>query len=812
VFNQLAQDIRYGFRTLTKSYGFTTVAVLTLALGIGANGAIFSFVDGVLLKPLPYPEPERILQVWEKPPGGGNNVVSTANFLDWQRQNDVFETMVATTGSQMTLSGYGDPIMLRVGRVSAGYFDVFGVKPALGRTFAPDEDQPGKELVVVLSHRTWTTQFGADSSIVGKSITLDGRPFTVIGVMPEGSAYDRAANRMWRPLAFSPNERARNFHWLGVVARLKPGVTMEQARAKMDAIGARISTDYPDSNKGWGVSLVRLVDVVVGPQLRSSLYVLLAAVGMLLLIGCANLANLTLARGTSREREVAVRAALGAGRGRLVRQFLTESVLLATVGGVAGIAVGYGLMNFLKFMLPPFMLPSAVKVEMDVRVLAFALLLSIVTGLVFGLAPALSATKPDLAGAMKEGGRGSSGDGARRRLRSTLVVIEVALAFILLAGGGLLVRSFFQMMQVELGLEATNVLTMRLPVASDRFASPPALTAYVRDVVDRVSRVPGVDGAATTDALPLEGYGNGMPLLIAGRPVVDRANRASAGFKVVHPNYFRVLGIRVIKGRGLTDQDVKSAPPVTVVNQSFVNRYFRNEDPIGKTLLVQEIVTGSPQLGPEIPWQIVGVIADERTSSLEGTNRPGMYVPMEQSPTTFLNLVVRGALEADTLGRAVIYAVHQVDANQAVTDLRTLEQIKRESSASSRLRTTLLGIFAGLALLLAAVGIYGVISYTVAQRTHEMGVRAALGASASNLLRLVLSNGLMLTGIGLVLGVVGALGLTRLLGTLLFGVGARDPLTLGLSGIILAAVAAAACYVPARRAAKLDPLAALREM
>ena len=533
---------------------------------------------------------------------------------------------------------------------------------------------------------------------------------------------------------------------------------------------------------------------------------------MLLLIGCANLANLTLARGTSREREVAVRAALGAGRGRLIRQFLTESVLLATIGGAAGIAVGYGLMNFLKFMLPPFMLPAAVKVEMDVRVLAFAFVLSVVTGLVFGLAPALSATKPDLAGAMKEGGRGSSGDGARRRLRSALVVIEVALAFILLAGGGLLVRSFFQMMQVELGLEATNVLTMRLPVASDRFATPAALTAYVRDIVERVGRVPGVSGAATTDALPLEGYGNGMPLLIAGRPVVDRANRQGAGFKVVHPNYFRVLGIRVIKGRGLTDRDVRSAPPATVVNQSFVQRYFPNEDPIGQTLLVQEIVTGSPQLGPEIPWQIVGVIADERTSSLEGTNRPGMYVPMEQSPTNFLSLVVRGALEADTLGRAVTHAVHQVDPNQAVTDLRTLEQIKRESSAGSRLRTTLLGFFAGLALLLSAVGIYGVISYTVAQRTHEMGVRAALGASAGNLLRLVLSNGLLLTGIGLVLGVAGALGLTRLLGTLLFGVGARDPLTLGASAVILALVAAAACYVPARRAAKLDPLAALREM
>jgi putative ABC transport system permease protein len=812
VFNEIAQDVRYGFRTLARSYGFTTVAVLTLALGIGANSAIFSFVDGVLLKPLPYPDAERILQVWEKPPGGGNNVVSTANFLDWQRQSDVFETMVATSGGSMTLSGQGDPLMLRVGRVSAGYFDVFAIKPAIGRTFAPDEDQPGKDSVVVLSHRIWMTQFGADVGLVGRTITLDGRPFTVIGVMPEGSAFDRGFNKMWRPLAFAPNEHARNFHWLGVIARLKPSVTMDKARAQMDAIGARIASEYPDSNKSWGVSLVRFVDVVVGQQLRSSLLVLLAAVGMLLLIACANLANLTLARGTAREREVAVRAALGAGRSRLIRQFLTESVLLATIGGVVGVAVGYGMMTFLKFILPPFTLPAAVRVDMDLRVLAFALALSVATGLVFGLAPALSATKPDLAGAMKEGGRGASADGARRRLRSALVVTEVALAFILLAGGGLLVRSFFQMMRVELGLDPTNVLTMRLPIANDRFPSTTQLTGYVHDLVNRVRHVPGVSGAAATDTLPLEGYSNGMPLLIAGRAVVDRANRQGAGFKMVHAEYFRVLGIRIVKGRGFADRDVKGAPPVMVVNQTFVRRFLPNEDPIGQHVLVQEIVTGSPQLGPEIPWEIVGVIADERTSSLEGTNRAGMYVPMDQSPTTSLNLVVRGRVEAETLGRAVTQAVHDIDPKQAVTDIRTLEQIKSESSASTRLRTTLLGVFASLALLLSAIGIYGVISYTVAQRTHEIGVRAALGASGANLLRLVMSNGLVLTGIGLAVGVAGAVALTRLLGTLLFGVGARDPITLTVSAIVLAIVAMLACYVPARRAAKLDPLAALREM
>jgi predicted permease len=387
VFHDIVQDLRYGARTLLKAPGFAAVAILTLALGIGATSAIFSFVDGALLRPLPYANPERILQVWEKPPGGGNNVVSALNFLDWKSQSTAFETMVASSGGSVTLTGQGDPVMLRAGRVSAGYFDVFRIEPLIGRTFARDEDTPGKEHVVVLSHRLWTAQFGGDAGIVGQAITLDGEPYTVIGVMPAGSAFDRALNQLWRPLAFRSSERTRNFHWLGVVARLKPDVTIERARKEMDAIGARIASDFPDSNKSWGVSLVRFMDVVIGQQLQRSLYVLLAAVGMLLLIGCANVANLVLARGTAREREVAVRAALGAGRARLVRQFLTENVLLASVGGVLGVGVGYGLMLWLKFMLPPFFLPAAVSVEMDVRVLGFTLALAVLTGVVFGLAP-----------------------------------------------------------------------------------------------------------------------------------------------------------------------------------------------------------------------------------------------------------------------------------------------------------------------------------------------------------------------------------------------------------------------------------------
>jgi putative ABC transport system permease protein len=812
VLPELVQDLRYGARMFLKAPVFFIVAVLTLALGIGANSAIFSFVDAALLKPLPYEHPERILQIWEKPPGGGNNVVSAMNFLDWQRQTTSVEAMTASTGGSLTLTGQGEPVLLRSGRVSAGYFDVFAVKPFLGRTFAPDEDTPGKEHVVVLSHRLWAAQFGSDPGIVGKSLTLNGEPYTVIGVMPARSAFDRAFNQLWRPLAFKASERTRNFHWLAVVARLKPGVTIEAARSELDAIGARIAVDYPDSNKGWGVSTLRYMDIVVGQQLQRSLYVLLAAVGMLLLIGCANVANLVLARGTAREREVAVRAALGAGRGRLVRQFLAENLLLAIVGGLFGIALGSGLMVWLKYMLPPFYLPAAINVEMDLRVLAFTFALAVTTGIVFGLAPALSATKLDLAGAMKEGGRGAAGDSGRRRLRSALVVAEVALAFILLTGGGLLVRSFFQMMQVELGFNPTNVLTLRLPIANDRFPDASQLSAYVRQLVSRINAVPGVTGAASTDSLPLEGFSNGMPFLIAGRDQVDRANRQACGFKMVHADYFRVLGIQVIKGRGLTDRDVKGTPPVAVINQSFVKRFMADKDPIGQRLLIQDIIPGQPQLGAEIPWEIVGVIADERTSTLEGTVRPGVYVPIEQSPSTSVNVVVRSAIEPGSLSRAITEAVHEIERSQVVSDVRTLDQMKSTSVASTRLRTTLLAVFAALALLLSAIGIYGVISYTVAQRTHELGVRAALGASATALIGMVVRNGMTLTLIGLILGFAGAIGLTRLLGTLLFGVGPRDPITLGGSAAILAVVALLACLVPARRAARMDPLAALREM
>jgi putative ABC transport system permease protein len=695
--------------------------------------------------------------------------------------------------------------------MSAHGFDILGVQAALGRTFAADEDQPGKNRVAVLSHTLWQSQFGGDRGIIGRTIQLDGQPYTVIGVLPASGVFDRTYAQIFTPLLFEPQNMTRNFHWFGARALLKQGVNLKQARAEMDAIGARIARDYPDSNKGWGVAIDPMSETFVGRQLRKSLYVLLAAVGMVLLIGCANLANLTLARSTVREREVAIRASVGAGRWRLIRQFLTENVLLSVMGGVLGVALGYALMAGLKAAIPPFSLPPEAEIHLDSRVLLFALALSVVTGLVFGLAPAIQATRPDLAGSMKEGGRGSSTGASRHRLRAALVVLEVAMAFVLLAGSGLLIRSFFEMQHVDTGFNAENVITAGLPISEKRFPNPDELNVYLRQVVANIQSLPAVRDVALTSALPMQGWGYGMPFQIAGRPVVDRANRKACFFKMVSPSYFQTLGMTLKQGRGLSDRDGKGAPPVAVINQTMVRKYFADEEPIGKRILVQEIVPGKAVLGPEIAWEVVGVVKDEKVGNLDDTSdNPGMYVTNAQSATFGQSLMVRAAMDPLHLEQAITDAVHQVNKDQALTNIKTLDQIKTESMAGNRLNSLMLGGFAAVALLLSAVGIYGVISYTVLQRTHEIGIRAALGASTRNVIGLIVRRGMLMAGVGLVLGFLGALALTRLLATLLFGVGARDPLTMAGVGAMLAAVAFLATYLPARRAARVDPMICLR--
>jgi len=808
--NGLMQDLRYAFRMLAKSPGFAAVSVLTLAFGIGANTAIFSFVNATLLKPLPYADAGSIVRVLEKPPGGGQNGISTLTFLDWQRDNTVFDYMAAQTGGAVTLTGRGDPVQLPSARVSAHYFEIFGIKAAIGRTFAADEDQLGREHVVVLSHVLWETQFGGDPKLIGQSIRLDGEPYTVIGVLPAGSSFDRGFDRLWRPLAFKPENMTRDFHWFGSFAKLKPGITLEKARAQMDAIGARISQQYPDSNKGWGVVVVRLSDALVDSGTRQALYVLLGAVGMILLIGCANLANLTLARGAAREREVAVRAALGAGRHRLIRQFLTENVLLSITGGLAGLAVGYATMRAIQAAIPPFVLPREVNVTLDTRVLLFTFLLSVLTGLIFGLAPALGATRTELTAALKEGARGAIG-GMHGRLRGALVVGEVALAFVLLTVAGLLIQSFFHMLRADLGFDTTKVITAQLPISGKRYPDPARLNLHLREILTNVEALPGVREAAFTSALPLRGWGYGMPFQIADQPVVDRAHREACFFKMVTPAYFHTIGMRLRKGRALTERDAAGSPPVAVINETMVNKYFHGQDVIGKRILVQQIIPGKTQLGSEIPWEVVGVVADERVDNIDDKNlSPGMYVTNEQSPVYFGGLVARAATNPEALQKALRQAVYAADKEQAITEIKTLERLKTESMTGDRVMSTLLTTFSAVALLLAAIGIYGVISYSVARRTGEMGIRAALGASPGSLLSLILRNGIWMTGAGLLLGFGGAVGLPRLLNAFLFGVGNWSPLTFAAAAGILAGVALLACYLPARRATNIDPVEALR--
>jgi putative ABC transport system permease protein len=604
----------------------------------------------------------------------------------------------------------------------------------------------------------------------------------------------------------------RDFHWFGAWALLKRGVSLNQARTQMDALAIRIAHDYPKSNKGWGIGIDAFSSIAVGQDLRQSLYVLMGAVGMVLLIACANLANLTLARGISREREVAIRAAIGAGRWRLVRQFLTESLLLSAGGGVLGLGLAYAGLALMKATMPSGTIPANLEVVMDARVLMFILGLSAVTGVLFGIVPALKATRLDLTHSIKEGGAGASSGHPSRRFRGSLVVAEVALAFVLLAGAGLLIRSFFRMQAVETGFDSTNVVTADLPISDRRFKSAEEFKLYLRQITDGVASVPGVRDVALTSALPLEGWGYGMWFQVVGAKFLDRSNRPNCYFKMVDPAYFHTLGIRLTKGRLLGPHDLKGTPPAAVINETMARKYFANDNPVGKTILVQEIAFAQTKLGPEVPWEVVGVVANEKVGGLgsDDGNSPGMYVTIDQSPQTYQSIVVRGRTESALLQRSIRDAIHRVNRDQVVDNMKTLEQLKAESVAGERFRSILMGVFAGVALLLAAIGLYGVISYSVVQRTREIGIRAALGANPGDIRALVLRGAMTLTALGLVLGVAGALGLARFLSSMLFDTGKYDPATLAGVAALLALVAVLACLVPARRAMRVNPIVALR--
>lgn len=803
-------DLRYGFRQLRRSPGFTIVAVLTLALGIGANTAIFSFIDAVLLKPLPWEHPDQVVRVLERNPRGNRNGVSTMNFLDWKNQNTVFSAMAAQTDGSMTLTGVDVPMQLHGTRVSASFFEIFTTKPILGRTFAPDEDQLGKENVAVLTHRIWESQFGSDRSIVGRTISLDNKPYTVIGILPPGSAFDRGYSDLWTPLAFEPKDMTRNFHWMGAYARLKPGVSIEQARDGMKPIAERIAHDFPASNKDWGIAIDPFREANVDTGLRRSLLVLLSAVGAVLLIGCANLANLLLARGSQREREIAVRSAIGAGRRRLIRQFLTESLLLASLGGVSGILLGFGLMRGIRASLPPFALPDEADVHLDARVLLFSAGIILVTVVLFGLAPAIHGTRVDLANSLKEGSRGAGSGRGRKRLQNALIVAEVAMAFILLCGAGLLLRSFHRLQKVDLGFDPSNVLTMDLIMPAEQYQEPAKIINYLTRMMESIRAVPGVRDVAVGSGIPLsQGWTIGTRFRLEGESVDQRYNHA-VGMKIVSPSYFSTMGVRLRKGRWLAQSDTEGGLPAIVINESTATEYFKDQEPLGKHFYIEQFVPGQHQRGPEVPWQIVGVIADEKNDSLRQPVDSGVYVSYKQSPEPGTSLIVRGAVDPSYLVKDIQRAVAAVNSNQALDNIKSMDEIRTENLGSDALETMLVGGFAAIALLLAAIGIYGVLSYSVAQRTHEMGIRAALGASTWQQLKLVLGSGLLLAAIGLVMGIGGAFGVTQLLGSMLFQVSPHDPFTLLGVAVVLAGVALIACYIPARRATKVDPIIALR--
>jgi putative ABC transport system permease protein len=800
-------ELRYAIRLLRGNQGFSAVAIATMAFAIGANTAMFSFVNCLLLRPLPYPEPDRIVRVLERQPSGSLNGISTLNYLDWVSQSAAFDYIAAEAGWRATLTGGAEPLSIRGARVSPHYFDIFGVTPAIGRTFLAGEDQAGRDRVVLLSHRLWANRFGSDSGILGRNISLNGQPHTVIGILQEGP-FDRAAAQIWKPLAFEPSNMTRDFRWLGASARLKPGVTLENARAEMDVIGRRIASRYPEANKGWGIAVDRLADVLTGPGLRIAVTVLFAATGLVLLIGCANLASLALARTISRESEIAVRAALGASRWRLLRQLLVENVTVSVCGGIAGIGIGFAMMTWIQWLIPPGTLPPAVVIELDRNVLLFTLTVSVTAGLLFGVGPAAKAMNRSLGGALKQRVHGTAANSSQRTL-AMLVVAEIALAFVLLVGSGLLMRSFFKLLEIDPGFDATNVLTASLPVAEEQHPDPVELNTYLASIDAALKAVPGVRRSAMTSALPLQGWGFGVPSSIDGRESPTGISRP-VFFKIVSPSYFDALSIRLLSGRTLTDKDRAGGPPAAVINETLARREFAGENPIGHRILVQEVAPGKTQLGETIAWEIVGVVAGEKINGLGDEVSAGMYVSNQQSPTYAINLIVRADVAPLSLQKAIRSALDRVNPDQALSEIRTLEQIVGASMLGNRVSSTVLAGFATIALLLAVLGIYGVTAYSAARRTHEMGIRAALGATAGNLRKLILLGGMRLTAIGLAIGLGGTFVTTDALSAMVYGVGVYDAPTIAAVAAVISAAAGLACFFAARRIARIEPAEAVR--
>ena len=788
-------DLRYGARMMMKKPGFAAIAVITLAMGIGATTAIFSVVNGVLLRPLEYRDPRQIVTLLNN----GRGPVSPANFLDFRVQSRSFEQMAAAEAWGGTLAGNDKPEEIGGLRMGEGLFELLGVEPLLGRTLLPDDFKPGNDHVLVLSQKLWQRVFGGEKGVIGRSIQLDGEPYTVIGVAPPH--FGQASKvETWTPMGFKPddlNADARGGHYLNVVGRLRQGVTFEQAKAELEVLAAQLARQYPDSNKGWGVTMARILDFSVR-DVRAVLYTLLGAVGCVLLIACANIANLLLARATARHREIAIRTALGASRLRLVRQLLTESVLLALAGGAAGIILARWGLDLL-LALAPSTLPRTSDIQLSSAVLIFTLLLSVLTGVIFGIAPALLTAKAEVQEGLKQGSRGSTD--ARGRLRGALVITEVAFALVLLGGAGLLARSFLRLTNVDPGFVAEHATVLRLALPEKKYEKNEQQLAFADALLARLRVLPGVKAVGLTHSLPLISDWV-LGFKIDGRPEVPPSDLPSTNYYSVTPDYFRAMGIRLVRGRLFTDRDDSHAPRVAVINETLARQFFPNEDPLGKRILVTN--------GPDVWRQIVGIVADIKQYGVDKETTSQTYEPYAQAPFRSLNLVLRTEGSPSALAGMLRPAVYAIDKDQPVGTIQPLEEILGTTMAKQRFGMVLLLVFSFVALVIAAVGIYGVMAYSVAQRTGEFGIRMALGAQRSDVLRLVLSSAGKLVGLGLLIGFGATVLISRVMDSMLFQTSTHDPLTYSLTILLLAAVALAACLLPARRATRVNPIEALR--
>jgi putative ABC transport system permease protein len=803
----LWQDIRYALRSLSKSPGLTALLLLTLALGIGANSAIFSVVDAVLLRPLPYHEPERLVVISESNAPNdlaSRNAVAPGNFLDWREQNRVFEQIGAVSLPGFNITDSDRPERVLGAAISAGMLRMLGLQPQVGREFEPADDRPDAAPVVLISSSLWQRRFSGDRGIVGKTIHLGTIPATVIGVLPAGLQFPEQQVDLWIPLEQSINGHDmhwRNSHYLDVYARLKPGVTLAQARAEMNQLAAQIKRTHPDTNSGAGTYMIPLQEDAVS-DIRPALLTLLVAVGFVLLIACANVANLLLVRATGREKEMSIRLALGAGSFRLVRQMLTESVLLSVAGGAAGLVVASWAREALM-ALRPVSLPQYNAIELDTRVLLFTIGLSIATGILFGLVPALRAARSDLNLALRGSSRSATAGAGAHRLRNVFVAGEIAVSLVLLVGAGLLIRSFVRLRNNELGFRTDHTVTARVSIPSDKYTKNEQVAAFYDRLLSEVRALPGVEAAGTISFLPLTGHNFDNSFDIVGRPPHPASQREYALIRMTDPQCFGVLGIPVLRGRNIDERDRAGAPRAVVISAAMAQRYWPGGDALGQHLVVY---MGDDQS----PWEIIGIAGDVRTR-ISKEPEPTIYFTYTQMPYRFMVVTVRTRSDPKSMIEAIRGAVRSVDPQQPLFQVRTLEELMEQTLVPWRFSMTLLGSFAALALILAAAGIYGVISHTVGQRTSEIGIRMALGAQRGDVLRLILRQGLGVALVGIAVGMGGAFYLTRFLQTQLYAVRPTDPLTFAAIPVVLIAVAFAASYIPARRATRVDPMVALRD-